>query len=130
MLILTRRTGESIQIGDNVQVRVLSIRGNSIRLGFTAPRSVHILRDNAVARDKRPQVERFTAPGAWASYLINGDASGISDADKKAATEWITSLGLGPPLSCEGAGFRKVHDALAFWPEAADCETYVFLPSK
>lgn len=44
MLVLTRKVGEQIIIGDNIRVRVLSIQGNQVRLGFEAPASVSIQR--------------------------------------------------------------------------------------
>jgi len=40
MLILTRRVGESLMIGDNVDVTVLGIRGNQVRIGINAPKDV------------------------------------------------------------------------------------------
>ena len=42
MLVLTRRAGESIVIGDDVRVVVLDVRGETVRLGFDAPRSVAV----------------------------------------------------------------------------------------
>lgn len=45
MLILTRRIGESICIGDDVTVRILGINGNQIRIGVDAPKSVEVHRD-------------------------------------------------------------------------------------
>jgi carbon storage regulator len=45
MLVLSRKVGEEIIIGDNIRVKVLSIRGNQIRLGFTAPGNVVIHRE-------------------------------------------------------------------------------------
>jgi hypothetical protein len=44
MLVLTRKTNEAVMIGDDVEVVVLSVQGNRVRLGITAPRSVSILR--------------------------------------------------------------------------------------
>lgn len=70
---------------------------------------------------------RATAPSAWASYLINGDDSGIDEEDRKAADEWIADIGLGAPVSCDDAGFVRYHDAYAFCPLAADCQEYLFL---
>jgi len=45
MLILSRRPGESLTIGDNIVVTVVSINGNQIRLGIEAPREIRVLRD-------------------------------------------------------------------------------------
>ena len=44
MLVLSRKSTERIQIGDNVVVTVLEIRGNKVRIGIDAPREVHVLR--------------------------------------------------------------------------------------
>ncbi|HEY6365453.1 MAG TPA: carbon storage regulator CsrA [Candidatus Binatia bacterium] len=44
MLILSRRPGESLTIGDDVVVTVIGVSGNQIRLGITAPREVRVLR--------------------------------------------------------------------------------------
>ena len=45
MLILSRRAGESITIGDDIVVTVIAVGGNHIRLGISAPREVRVLRD-------------------------------------------------------------------------------------
>ena len=45
MLILTRRPGESIFIGNDIKVRILEIKGNQIRVGIDAPQSMRILRE-------------------------------------------------------------------------------------
>ena len=45
MLLLSRRTGETIQIGDDISVTVLSVKGNQLRIGITAPDDVKIIRE-------------------------------------------------------------------------------------
>jgi carbon storage regulator len=45
MLVLTRKVGEVIRIGDEVTVQVLAIRGGQVRLGFAAPAEVRIFRE-------------------------------------------------------------------------------------
>jgi carbon storage regulator len=45
MLILSRRPGESLTIGDDIRITVVSINGNQIRLGIHAPREIRVLRD-------------------------------------------------------------------------------------
>jgi carbon storage regulator CsrA len=45
MLVLSRKEGEEILIGDNIRVQVLAIRGNTVRLGFVAPQQTVILRN-------------------------------------------------------------------------------------
>ena len=44
MLILTRRVGENLKIGDNVTVAVLGVKGNQVRVGIDAPKSVPVHR--------------------------------------------------------------------------------------
>jgi carbon storage regulator len=44
MLVLTRKLEESVMIGDEIEVRVLGIHGDQVRLGFTAPRKVPVFR--------------------------------------------------------------------------------------
>lgn len=51
MLILTRRVGETLYIGDDIQVAVLDIRGNQIRIGIEAPRGVNIAREELLVDD-------------------------------------------------------------------------------
>lgn len=56
MLVLSRKVGEEIVIGEHIRVRVLSIQGNQIRLGFVAPRDVQIHRDELLQPGrKRPE---------------------------------------------------------------------------
>ena len=44
MLVLSRRKDRSIMIGEDVEIKILDIRGNRVRLGITAPRSISIHR--------------------------------------------------------------------------------------
>jgi carbon storage regulator len=50
MLVLTRKPGQSIMIGDGVEVQVLSVAGEKVRLGITAPREVAIFRNEVYER--------------------------------------------------------------------------------
>ena len=45
MLVLTRKAGETIRIGDNIRVRVLEARGSQVRIGIEAPDDVKIFRE-------------------------------------------------------------------------------------
>jgi carbon storage regulator len=55
MLILTRRIGESVMIGDDVKISVLGIKGNQIRLGISAPREVAVHREEIFQRIQSEQ---------------------------------------------------------------------------
>lgn len=50
MLVLTRRIGEKIHIGDDITVTVLGIKGNQIRLGVNAPQDVEVHREEIYRR--------------------------------------------------------------------------------
>ena len=58
MLVLCRRPGQEIVIGDNIRVTIVSIRGNQVRLGFTAPHEVPIQREEL----RQPASELADAP--------------------------------------------------------------------
>jgi carbon storage regulator len=60
MLILTRRAGETLRIGDNVEVTVMAINGAQVRIGIKAPRTVVVDREE-IAERKRRDKEALTS---------------------------------------------------------------------
>ncbi len=52
MLILTRRTGETLRIGDDVTLTILGIKGNTVRVGISAPKDVAVHREEVYLRIK------------------------------------------------------------------------------
>ena len=62
MLILTRRVGESLMIGDNVNVTVLGIRGNQVRIGVNAPKDISVHREEIYERIQQEKAGGTFAP--------------------------------------------------------------------
>jgi len=55
MLILTRRIGETLMVGDDVSVTVLGVKGNQVRLGVNAPKEVAVHREEIYERIQQEQ---------------------------------------------------------------------------
>jgi carbon storage regulator len=53
MLILTRRIGESLNIGDEIKITLLGIKGNQVRIGIDAPKHVQVHREEIYDKIKR-----------------------------------------------------------------------------
>jgi len=56
MLVLSRKPGQSILIGDNIEVKIIEVQGDQVRIGINAPRDVYILRKELM--DEVRQVNR------------------------------------------------------------------------
>ena len=58
MLVLTRRVNETLMVGDEVTVTVLSVKGNQVRIGINAPREVAVHREEIYERIKAEEQQR------------------------------------------------------------------------
>lgn len=75
MLVLTRKLGESIQIGEHVQVMVLSVQGKSVKIGVTAPREVSVYRKEVydkIVEENQRAAESITAESAGTLLKMGG----------------------------------------------------------
>ena len=71
VLVLTRRVGESVMIGDDVSVKVLGVKGNQVRVGIDAPKHVAVHREEIYERIK-------AAKCADIAEAINGSFSSVA----------------------------------------------------
>ena len=63
MLIITRRQGERIMLGDDIVLEVLEVGGGSVRIGIAAPRSVPVYREELLRSDAARRAEAASTPG-------------------------------------------------------------------
>lgn len=59
MLILTRKVGESVLIGNDISITILSVRGNQVKLGVEAPKEVSLHREEIYQRIKQMKDEQL-----------------------------------------------------------------------
>ena len=122
MLILTRRVGETVMIGNDITVTVLGVKGNQVRVGVNAPKEVAVHREEIYERIKRE--EQATGVAVEASNdrlrllidLLSLSASlGSGSADATAAVRRIPASLLPPFPSIRLAGSPGPTIALRLW---------------
>ena len=65
MLVLTRKIGDTVLLGDEIEIAVVEIRGNQVKLGISAPRSLPVLRAELKDREaEAPSGDRAEPPSA------------------------------------------------------------------
>ena len=74
MLILTRRVGETLMIGDEVTVTVLGIKGNQVRIGVNAPKEVSVHREEIYLRIQNEKGEGQVSEGNTLAEDANKDS--------------------------------------------------------
>ncbi|AXH98419.1 carbon storage regulator [Sporosarcina sp. PTS2304] len=71
MLVLSRKSGETIQIADNIEITVLEIKGDTVRIGIEAPKTIDIVRGELVQSVKDTNAESATSDVNWLSSLTD-----------------------------------------------------------
>ena len=64
MLVLTRKSNQSIMIGDDIEISVLAVMGEKVRIGIQAPRDIPVFRKEAAQRSRVRRVERTRKQGS------------------------------------------------------------------
>jgi carbon storage regulator len=76
MLILTRRVGESLMVGDDVTITVLGVKGNQVRIGVNAPKEVGVHREEIYQRIQREKIQKL-------EEQVKGHGSSSNDFDEE-----------------------------------------------
>jgi len=89
MLILTRRVGETLKVGDEVSVTILGVRGSQIRIGITAPKGINVCREEIYQKDNASATAASNA--AAADSEAAAAAAEADDTPSDTATSEATS---------------------------------------
>ena len=81
MLVLSRQRDESIMIGDDVEITIVDVRGDKVRLGITAPKSIPVHR-----REVYDAIQREKAAAAEKAAAEEKDSTAKTDSDEKTDT--------------------------------------------
>lgn len=69
MLVLSRKTGDTIKIADNIEIKILEVKGDTVRVGIEAPKSVDIVRGELIQSIKETNTESLTLDIDWYTNL-------------------------------------------------------------
>ncbi|PID23933.1 carbon storage regulator CsrA [Sporosarcina sp. P7] len=69
MLVLSRKAGDTIKIADNIEVKILEVKGDTVRIGIEAPKSVDIVRGELIQSIKDTNAESLKLDMDWYTNL-------------------------------------------------------------
>src|SRR6187401_654642 len=84
MLVLTRKLQQQIKIGDQIIVTILRVKGNTVRVGITAPREVRVVRGEL---PKEPDAEEMSTAATAAEEIASAASEELREAGDEIATE-------------------------------------------
>ena len=77
MLVLSRKPGQAILFGDDIEISIVEVRGDTVRIGISAPRNITILRQELLEEVARTNLEAVSAArdaeGILKSLLLSGE---------------------------------------------------------
>src|SRR3954453_6838613 len=101
MLVLTRKKGERVMVGDDIVVTIIDVRGDGVRIGFDAPRGVPIQRAEVLNAVREANAEAAATSAASADLLVGliAKASKPAGADQGAGDERPATTPARPPAT-------------------------------
>ena len=106
MLVLSRQRDETIMIGDEIEITVVDIRGDKVRLGISAPTRIAVHRKEVYEAIKRENEQASHLAGADLSTIRPGVAPGPARAANRARTSQLSS-GTAPNTGSSGPPFAN-----------------------
>ena len=109
MLILTRRTGESIVIGDEVVITVLGAKGNQVRIGVNAPKEISVHREEIYERITGNNAENLRKKPQMGADSLTFYCSPLTFFNRQERQENLKKQMAFLPMDCSALTRQKVH---------------------